>query len=93
MLVPVAIDEVGGFAGFRETATKTNSVVGRLQTFTLTAFDDIREGLESYIETTAQAEILAAKIERTDDIGYELYGLTDEEIGIASDVVGEWAVG
>jgi hypothetical protein len=92
-VVPVATDEAGGFAGFHETATKTNSLVDRLRTLTLLAVDDVREGLESYIETKARAEELEAKIERTDDIVYELYGLTDEEIGIASHMVGEQAVG
>jgi len=33
--VPVAVDEAGGFAGFRETATKTNSLVDRLRKLTL----------------------------------------------------------
>lgn len=92
-MVPVAIDEAGGFAGFHETATKTNSLVDRLRTLTLLAVDDVREGLESYIETKARAEELEAKIERTDDIVYELYGLTDGKIGIASHMVGEQAVG
>jgi len=32
--VPVAVDEAGGFAGFRETATKTNSLVDRLRKHT-----------------------------------------------------------
>ncbi|MFB6142397.1 MAG: restriction endonuclease, partial [Halorientalis sp.] len=91
--VPVAVDEAGGFAGFRETATKTNSLVDRLRGLTLPAVADVREGLASYRETKARAEELEAKIERTDDlideIVYELYGLTDEEIEIVEDAVGE----
>ena len=54
---------------------------------------DVREGLASYTETMARAEQLAEKIERTDDliddIVYELYGLTDEEIEIVEDAVGD----
>ncbi|GAA0232907.1 Eco57I restriction-modification methylase domain-containing protein [Halobaculum roseum] len=91
--VPVAVDEAGGFAGFRETATKTNSLVDRLRALTLPAVDDVRDGLESYLETKARAEELEEQIERTDDlideIVYELYGLTDEEIEIVEEAVGE----
>ncbi|RLM96248.1 Eco57I restriction-modification methylase domain-containing protein [Haloarcula sp. Atlit-7R] len=91
--VPVAVDEAGGFAGFRETATKTNSLVDRLRQLTLPAVDEVRDGLESYIETKARAEELEEKIERTDDlideIVYELYGLTDEEIEIVEEAVSE----
>ncbi|QIO21733.1 Eco57I restriction-modification methylase domain-containing protein [Haloarcula sp. JP-L23] len=91
--VPVAVDEAGGFAGFRETATKTNSLVDRLRKLTLPAVDDVRDGLASYVETKERAEELEAKIERTDDlideIVYELYGLTDEEIETVEEAVGE----
>ncbi|RLM33156.1 restriction endonuclease [Haloarcula sp. Atlit-120R] len=91
--VPVAVDEAGGFAGFRETAMKTNSLVDRLRKLTLPAVDDVRDGLASYIETVERADELEAKIERTDElideIVYELYGLTDEEIEIFEEAVGE----
>ena len=91
--MPVAVEEAGGFADFRETATKTNSLVDRLRKLTLPAVEDVQEGLASYIETKERAEELEAKIERTDDlideIVYELYGLTDEEIEIVEEAVGE----
>jgi hypothetical protein len=91
--VPVAVDEAGGFAGFRETATKTNSLVDRLRALTVPAVEEVRDGLESYTETKARAEELEAKIARTDElideIVYELYGLTDEEIEIVEAAVGE----
>ncbi|NLV11315.1 N-6 DNA methylase [Halomicrobium mukohataei] len=91
--VPVAVDEAGGFADFRETATKTNSLVDRLRKLTLPAVDDVREGLESYTETVERAAELEAKIEQTDElideIVYELYGLTDEEIEIVEEAVGD----
>ncbi|MCU4800998.1 restriction endonuclease [Halobacteria archaeon HArc-gm2] len=86
------VDEASGFAGFRETATKTNSLVDRLRKLTLPAVDDVREGLASYVETMERAEELEAKFQRTDDlideIVYELYGLTDEEIEIVEEAVG-----
>jgi type I restriction-modification system DNA methylase subunit len=91
--VPVAVDEAGGFAGFRDNATKTNSLVDRLKQLTLPVVDDVADGLESYVETMERAEELEAKIERTDDlidqIVYELYGLTDEEIEIVEEAVAE----
>lgn len=91
--VPVAVDEAGGFANFRETATKTNSLIDRLRKLTLPAVDDVREGLHSYLETNERAEELEAKIEKTDqlidEIVYELYGLTEEEIEIVEAAVGD----
>lgn len=91
--VPVAVDEAGGFANFRETATEANSLVDRLRKLTLPAVDDVRDGLESYLETKERAEELEEKIEKTgeliDEIVYELYGLTDEEIEIVEEAVGE----
>jgi hypothetical protein len=91
--VPVAVEEAGGFAGFRETATKTNSLVDRLRKLTLPRVRDVEAGLESYVETKRRAEDLEEKIERTDDlideIVYELYGLTDEEIEIVEEAVGD----
>ena len=91
--VPVAVDEADGFAGFRETATKTNSLIDRLRALTLPAVEDVREGLASYQETMARAEEPEAKIERTDELidelVYELYGLTDEEIDIVEETVGD----
>lgn len=50
-------------------------------------------GLESYLETKARADEVEAMIEKTDElidiIFYELYGLTDEEIEIVEEAVGE----
>ena len=91
--VPVAADEAGGFANFRETATKTNSLVDRLEALTLPDPDDVAEGLERYVDARERAAELDRKIERTDDlideIVYELYGLTDEEIEIVEAAVEE----
>jgi len=91
--VPVAVDEAGGFANFRENATKTNSLIDRLEALTLPDPDDVAEGLERYVDAKERADELDAKIERTDalidEIVYELYGLTDEEIEIVEDAVEE----
>jgi uncharacterized protein YdhG (YjbR/CyaY superfamily) len=91
--VPVAVDKADGFAGFRENATKTNSLIDRLRKLTLPKVADVRDGLESYQETKARAEELEEEIEETDalidEIVYELYGLSEEEIEIVEDSVGE----
>ena len=93
VFVPVAAEEAGGFAGFRETATKTNSLVDRLKAITLPKTDDVANEIGHYLETKARADELEAKIEQTDqlidEIVYELYGLTDEEIEIVEEAVGE----
>jgi len=89
--VPVAVDEAGGFAEFRETATKTNSLVDRLRILTLPRIVDVEASLESYVETKETAGVLEEKIEVTDELidetVYELYGLTEEEIEIVEEAV------
>jgi hypothetical protein len=90
--VPYAVEEAGGFAGFRDGATKTITPLSRLESLTLPALDDVRDGLADYREAVAEAEALDEKIERTDalidEIVYDLYGLTDEEIEIVEEAVG-----
>ncbi|WP_158057951.1 Eco57I restriction-modification methylase domain-containing protein [Halorussus halophilus] len=87
--LPKAVDEAGGFANFRATATKTNSLVDRLRSLTLPVVDEVSDGLQSYIDTKDRAEELEKKIDCTehliDLVIYELYGLTDEEISIVED--------
>ena len=50
------------------------------------------DDLGNYLETKERAEGIDAKIEHTDqlidEIVYELYGLTDEEIEIVEEAVG-----
>jgi len=91
--VPHAVGEAGGYAGFRDGATKTISLLDRLESLTLPAIEDVRDGLEDYRKAVERAEELDEKIERTDalidEIVYELYGLTDEEIEIVEEAVGD----
>lgn len=91
--VPHAVSEAGGFAGFRETATKTNSLVDRLEALTLPDLLDVEDGLERYQEAKQRAEELDEKTEKTDElidqIVYQLYGLNDEEIEIVEEAVGD----
>jgi hypothetical protein len=91
--VPVAVEEAGGFAGFRQGAGKTISPLDRLNSLTLPDIDEVRTGLEQYVEARERAEALEETIEKTDElideIVYELYGLTDEEIEIVEEAVGQ----
>lgn len=89
--VPVAVDKGSGFAGFRGTATKTMSLIDRLEQLTLPSLDDVRDGLERFIRVKRRARELDEKIRRTDEfidqIVYRLYGLTEEEIRIVEESV------
>jgi hypothetical protein len=91
--VPVAAEEAGGFADFRETATQTNSLVDRLKALTLPDPDRVEGDLRNYLDAKQRAEELDEQIRRTDElideIVYELYGLTDEEIAIVEEAVGD----
>nr|WP_247729566.1 TaqI-like C-terminal specificity domain-containing protein [Halovivax limisalsi] len=82
--VPVAVEEEIG--GFRDNATKTNSLIDRLKDIMLPDIDDVQDDLEHYIKNKDRAEELDGKIEKTnhliDEIVYDLYNLTDEEIEI-----------
>lgn len=70
---------------------ETNSLIDRLEALRLPDPDDVADGLERYSDAVERAEELDRKIERTDElideIVYELYGLTDEEIEIVEEAV------
>jgi len=46
----LAVDEAGGFANFRESATKTLSVLDRLEKLTLPELSDVESGFAKYLE-------------------------------------------
>jgi len=89
--VPVAVEEE--IAGFRDSATKNISLIDRLKDITLPDPDDVADDLRRYIETKERADELDEKIEKTDqlidEIVYDLYDLTDEEIEIVEEAVGD----
>jgi hypothetical protein len=91
--VPVAVKEAGGFANFRDNATKTNSLIDRLKAMRLPDTDDVADDLNRYIKVKERAEELDQKIEKTDqlidEIVYDLYDLTDEEIDIVESAVAD----
>lgn len=82
--VPRAIEKGDGFADFRETATKTNSLVDRLGQLKLPKVAEIESGLEQYIQTKQRDTELRRQLDSAnsiiDEIVYTLYGLDDEDV-------------
>nr|WP_303647354.1 TaqI-like C-terminal specificity domain-containing protein [Haloarchaeobius sp. FL176] len=89
--VPAAVEKGNGFAGFRKGATKTNSPLDRLKDLKLPDIEIVRNGLERYTEVKSHAEELDEMMEETgqliDEIIYDLYDLTDEEVEIVESAV------
>jgi len=85
----LAVDEAGGFANFRESATKTKSILDRLEKLTLPKLSDVESGLEKYLEQKEKAERLEEEIKETDHtidaIVFDLYDLTEEEVEVVLD--------
>jgi len=84
--VPYAMDEADGFANFRESATKNNSLYNRVTELSLPKIADVGQGLNQYIEVWEKARELESELtiadETIDQIVYGIYGLTEEEIKI-----------
>jgi hypothetical protein len=92
--VPRAVEEGGGFADFRESATKTNSLVDRIKALKLPKVADVEEGLNQYLEAKARDKELQTQLHRAyglvDKIVYTLYDLNEEEIqAVESNLVNE----
>lgn len=89
--IEYAVDEAGGFAGFRENATTTKSLIDRLEELTLPEIKGIEQGLKRYLEKRKQAESLDQQIkdlnERIDSIVFDLFGLDDEDITVIEESV------
>lgn len=88
---PVAIERGDGFANFRKTATKTNSLIDRLLVLTLPEIDDVRERLQNYNRIKTEAEALEKKIVQAekviDKIVYNLYDISSNEIELVEETV------
>ena len=82
--VPRAIEKGDGFADFRETATKTNSLVDRLGKLMLPKVSEVESGLKQYIQTKQRDTELSSQLDSAnatiDKIVYTLYGLDDEDV-------------
>ncbi len=88
----LAVNEGSGFANFRKKATKTMSILDRLEKLTLPKLSDVESGLKKYLEQKAKAERLEKEIRETDHtidaIVFDLYGLTEEEVETVLDSLG-----
>jgi type II restriction/modification system DNA methylase subunit YeeA len=82
--VPYAVEEAGGFANFRETATKTNTLIDRLEKLTLPALDDNEADFDRYLSKRETADELDSKIanrmSKINSLVYNLYDLDSDEI-------------
>ncbi|WP_058826562.1 Eco57I restriction-modification methylase domain-containing protein [Haloferax sp. Q22] len=82
--VDYATNEGDGFAGFRETATKRNSLVDRLGEIIMPSLQDVESDLEIYLDQKESVRELDARHDRLfkflNRIVYELYELEEEKI-------------
>jgi len=73
------------------TSNPTETEAGLIEYFVPVAVNEA--GSESYVETIVRVEELETEIKQTDalidEIVYELYGLTDEKMEVADDVIRE----
>ena len=64
----ITVDKAGDFANFRETATKTNSLVDRLKAEQVSDVDDMAGNLENYLQTVERVEEFDKKITKIDNL-------------------------
>jgi hypothetical protein len=87
--VPYAVSNEEG--GFTDNATKTISLIDRLEDIVLPKLEDVEEGIERYRVKVDRADELEQKIHENeteiDRLAYTLFGLTDEEIEIVEEAV------
>ncbi|QRV16316.1 N-6 DNA methylase [Haloterrigena salifodinae] len=92
--VPKAVAKGDGFAGFRETATKTNSIIDRIGGLKLPKVADIESGLNQYLQMKRRDEELSKQLESAntiiDETVYTLFGLDEGDVEtIESSLVNE----
>jgi type II restriction/modification system DNA methylase subunit YeeA len=82
--VPLAVEKADGFAGFRETATKTNRLTDRLEALKLPNLDRIENHFNRYLDEAENVEEIDTEIDGInsllDEIVYQMYDLSEEEI-------------
>lgn len=81
--VPFAVQKAGGYADFRETATKSQSLVDRLNQLTLPQLNDVSDDIDRYVSSTERAKELEEAItnseSKIDEIIYELCEIDREQ--------------
>ena len=84
--IPHCVEESPDYANFYENATKTISLIDRLESIVLPELNSIRAQFSSYLKNKQAAEKREQRISMveslTDTIVYDLYNLTDEEIAV-----------
>ncbi|GAH41057.1 unnamed protein product [marine sediment metagenome] len=82
----LAVDKANGFANFRKNATKSTSLIDRLEQLTLPKLEDVESGLRKYIEQKERSEELKEEIYNIDilidAIVFKLYKLDDDEVKV-----------
>jgi hypothetical protein len=84
-------DADAGFSGYRDTATKTISLLDRIYDirFPDPSSSSTQNALKSFLDNVKEAEQLDEQITFTDqlidDVVYRLYDLTEEEIAVVED--------
>ncbi|MDS0297034.1 Eco57I restriction-modification methylase domain-containing protein [Halogeometricum luteum] len=82
--IPFAVEKGNGFAGFREKATKTNSLINRLEKISLPQYSDIENSFNNYQRNKSRYDNLKNEVEQLEqDIDkrvYELYSIPKEKI-------------
>jgi type II restriction/modification system DNA methylase subunit YeeA len=90
--VPHAVEEAGGFADFRETATKTNTPIDRLEALTLPDLESCEEEFDRYMDKRQYADELDSEIAEKkgeiNDIVYNIYELDSEERDLVEESLG-----
>lgn len=91
--VPAAVERADGFAEFRENATKTYSLLDRLESLRLPNASASAEAFARYREVRERAESLDDRIRNSeralDHIVYRLYGLRADEIELVEQLPAE----
>jgi len=82
-----ALNECGdGFSGYRDNATKNNSLLDRIYDAEFPDPANVADALKPFIDNAEAAEEIDRKIAFTDDlidqVVYRLYGLSEKEIGL-----------
>jgi len=89
VFVPIVVEEGSGFAEFRETASKSTSLIDRLKELTLPKLDDVREDVKNYQQAVKEDEKLSHEIaqidQEIDSRVYELYDLSNDQIEVIED--------
>ena len=82
----LAINKAKGFANFRKSATKSISLIDRLEQLTLPKLEDVKSGLIKYVKQKNKFKDLKEEIYKIDILldanVFKLYKLDDDEIKV-----------